>query len=186
MAKRLLKPAEHLIEVAIFGSRWLLMPMYLGMIVAQGTYTWKFLMDLWHLVHTAGTSNEVLFLQGVLQLIDMLMVANLVIMVLIGGYATFVSKLDLDEHEDRPEWLDHIDPGTLKTKLAGALIGISGIHLLQTFTQLSAPNAPTTTAVMWQVIIHLTFVASALVLAFSDILMQKKIALQHDAGHKAG
>ena len=184
--KAFLKPAERVIETAIFGSRWLLMPMYLGMIVAQGAYTWKFLLDLWHLVHSAGASSEVLFLQGVLQLIDMLMVANLVIMVLIGGYATFVSKLDLDEHEDRPEWLDHIDPGTLKTKLAGALIGISGIHLLQTFTQLSAIDAPSTNAVMWQVIIHLTFVASALVLAYSDILLQKKLSMQHAAAHKAG
>lgn len=184
--RRTAQIAENVIETAIFGSRWLLMPMYLGMIVAQAAYTWKFLKDLWHLVHESGTSSEVMFLQGVLQLIDMLMVANLVIMVLIGGYATFVSRLDLDGHKDRPEWLDHIDPGTLKTKLAGALIGISGIHLLQTFTRLSDVDAPGSNAVMWQVIIHMTFVISALVLAYSDILLQKKLAMQHDSAHKAG
>ena len=131
-----MKMIENTVERMIFGSRWLLAPIYLGMIVAQGLYTWKFMQGLWHLGWDVNVSTEVVFLQGVLGLIDFLMVANLIIMVLIGGYATFVSKLDLDDHPDRPAWLDHIDPGTLKTKLAGALIGVSGIHLLQTFSQL--------------------------------------------------
>ena len=106
----------------------------------------------------------------------------------IGGYATFVSKLDLDDHVDRPAWLDHIDPGTLKTKLAGALIGVSGIHLLQTFTTLGEAlkkaevAAPDYHLVQWQVIIHLTFVISTIILALADYILEKKLALAHREG----
>ena len=177
--------AESLFEKGIFASRWLLAPLYGGMVVAQAVYTWKFLKELFHLI-THHEVSEVMFLQGVLGLVDMLMVANLIIVVVIGGYATFVSKLDLDSHHDRPGWLDHIDPGTLKTKLAGALIGISGIHLLQTFTNLGvadpAQRLPDS-AVMWQIIIHATFVFSTIVLAWSDLIVEKKLALGRSGAH---
>ena len=193
-----MKRLENFLERGIFGSRWLLAPIYLGMIVAQGMYTWKFLEGLFHLGHelihpTASDvfAQEAAFLMIILGLVDFLMVANLIVMVVIGGYATFVSKLDLDDHTDRPAWLDHIDPGTLKTKLAGALIGVSGIHLLQTFTQLGlamkpalseATTRPDTNLVMWQVIIHLTFVISTIILAYSDLLLEKKLVMANHAG----
>ncbi len=189
-----LKVAEGILERGIFGSRWLLLPIYLGMIAAQAMYTWKFmegLVHLWHeLIHPTVpdfAAQEAAFLMIILGLVDFLMVANLIVMVVIGGYATFVSKLDLDDHEDRPAWLDHIDPGTLKTKLAGALIGVSGIHLLQTFTVLGlsmkdGTAGPNQSIVMWQVIIHLTFVVSTIFLAWSDLLLEKKLALAHHEG----
>jgi uncharacterized protein (TIGR00645 family) len=191
-----MKFIETTMERGIFASRWLLAPLYVGMIIAQVLYTWKFLQGLWHLGHDAFDSgiSEAFFLQGVLGLVDFLMVANLIVMVVIGGYATFVSKLDLDDHTDRPAWLDHIDPGTLKTKLAGALIGISGIHLLQTFTTLgeiigktnkglaSTSATPDLQLVMWQVVIHLTFVVSTIILAWSDLVLEKKLALAHREG----
>ena len=183
-----LKKAESFIEHGIFASRWLLLPIYVGMVVAQGAYTWKFGLELFHIISHTPEMSETMFLQGILTLIDFLMVANLIVMVVIGGYATFVSKLDLDNHVDRPAWLDHIDPGTLKTKLAGALIGVSGIHLLQTFTTLgealknSGVSAPDYQLVQWQVIIHLTFVISTIILALADYILEKKLALAHKEG----
>ncbi len=178
----MLKVIENIVERGIFGSRWLLAPIYLGMVVAQGAYTWKFLIELWHMLHDMANMDHTAFLQIVLTLIDFLMVANLIIMVTIGGYATFVSKLDLDDHADRPAWLDHIDPGTLKTKLAGALIGVSGIHLLQTFTLLSKGTITDYQPVLWQVVIHVTFVVSTIFLAWSDLLLEKKLVMAHHEG----
>ncbi|MBA3709877.1 MAG: TIGR00645 family protein [Planctomycetes bacterium] len=185
-----MRSIERVIEWLVFSSRWLLAPIYLGMIAAQVLFTYHFLAELIHLfqsVHGGGA----LFLQGILALIDMIMVVNLVVMVVIGGYATFVSKLDLEHHEDRPVWLDHIDPGTLKTKLAGALIGISGIHLLSTFTKLlpeaksgeALPIAPDASQVYLQIAIHLTFVISAVVLAWTDILLERKLTMGRAADH---
>ncbi len=178
-------------EWLIFSSRWLLAPIYLGMIAAQVLFAYHFLIELYHLFGKVDAGGEV-FLQGILALIDMIMVINLVVMVVIGGYATFVSKLDLADHEDRPVWLDHIDPGTLKTKLAGALIGISGIHLLKTFTMLLPHNPDGTPAhgagvdanqVYMQIAIHLTFVISAVVLAWTDILLERKLAMGRAQDH---
>lgn len=183
-----MKILESAIERTIFASRWLLAPVYLGMVAAQTLYTWKFLQGLWHLGGAAFSDmDEAMFLGLVLGLVDFLMVANLIVMVVIGGYATFVSKLDLAGHVDRPAWLDHIDPGTLKTKLAGALIGISGIHLLQTFTQIGTQikanqPGPDNWLIAWQVIIHLTFVISTIILAWSDLVLEKKLALAHREG----
>ena len=200
-----MKFIETFLERGIFGSRWLLLPIYLGMIAAQAMYTWKFLQGLVHLGHelitpsmplnyTTDTYNasmlasyqEAAFLMLILGMVDFLMVANLIVMVLIGGYVTFVSKIEIN-NEDRPAWLDHIDPGTLKTKLAGALIGVSGIHLLQTFTQiginmnLKEPKI-SNDLVMWQVIIHLTFVVSTIILAWSDLLLERKLVMAHKTG----
>ena len=116
----------------------------------------------------------------VLEMIDIIMVANLVVIVVIGGYATFVSKLDLAGHADRPAWLDHIDPGTLKTKLAGGLVGVSGIHLLQTFVNLSTGGStqPFEMLIM-QVVIHLAFVIGVVIMAWADLLAQRKVMMEH-------
>lgn len=190
MSKRI----EAGIEWSIFASRWLLAPLYLGLIVGQVCFSVTFFEGMWHLAHGV-ISGEILdettqqmvkfgereVVTMLLGLVDMIMVANLVIMVLIGGYATFVSKLDLDHEKDRPEWLDHIDPGTLKTKLAGALVSISGIHLLQSFNSLSKAGHVVDHAQLgWQVGIHVAFIMTTLLLAWSDLVFERKLKQAHD------
>ncbi len=117
----------------IFWSRWLQAPLYLGLIVAQAVYVYHFMLELWHLLEKAQGISEVDIMLVVLGLIDVVMIANLLIMVIVGGYETFVSRLNLKDHPDQPEWLSHVNAGVLKVKLATALIGISSIHLLKTF-----------------------------------------------------
>ena len=164
----------------IFLSRWLQAPLYLGLIVAQAVYVFRFLLELGHLIGFAlldhappkstpkgVTDPETIVMLIVLGLIDVVMIANLLIMVIVGGYETFVSRLRLEDHPDQPEWLSHVNAGILKVKLATALIGISSIHLLKTF--INSANLDTNT-MLWQVIIHLTFVFSAVMLAWIDRL----------------
>ena len=117
----------------IFWSRWLQAPLYLGLIVAQGVYVYHFMVELSHLVTGAAKIGESEIMLIVLGLIDVVMIANLLIMVIIGGYETFVSRLNLREHPDQPEWLSHVNAATMKIKLSMALVGISSIHLLKTF-----------------------------------------------------
>lgn len=197
----MLKPIEGAIEWSIFASRWLLAPLYLGLIVGQVCFSITFFEGMWHLIHGVTTGlpdaagairrlNEREVIALILTLLDMIMVANLVIMVLIGGYATFVSKLNLDGERDRPEWLDHIDPGTLKTKLAGALVSISGIHLLQSFTVLYFDKAGTETLsdgtvqrLAWQVGIHVAFIATTLLLSWSDLVFERKVKAARENAH---
>ena len=157
-------------ERIIFASRWFQAPLYLGLIVAGILYAYKFVIELIHLVSTASTITEELLMLGVLTLVDITMVANLLVMVIIGGYATFVSRLDLANHPDKPDWLDKIDAGTLKVKLATALVGISGIHLLKTFINIKEKGGE---QVMWQVIIHVVFLLSAIMLAYTEYIMHK-------------
>ncbi len=154
----------------IFWSRWLQAPLYLGLIIAQGVYVYHFMVELVHLVGKATTINEAEIMLIVLGLIDVVMIANLLIMVTIGGYETFVSRLYKEDHPDHPEWLGHVNASTMKIKLSMALIGISSIHLLKTF--INAPQLDEKT-MQWQVIIHLTFVVSAVAMAYTDKLMQK-------------
>jgi uncharacterized protein (TIGR00645 family) len=170
----------------IFLSRWLQAPLYFGLIVAQGVYVYRFFLELWHLIVHARTFEETQVMLVVLGLIDVVMIANLLIMVIIGGYETFVSRLYLEGHPDQPEWLSHVNAGVLKVKLATALIGISSIHLLKTFINLAAgpgpaaavaaagghgaPQVPSDSAVGLQIVIHLTFVISAYALAATDRL----------------
>ena len=164
----------------IFLSRWLQAPLYLGLILAQAVYVYRFLLELWHLIgfavfgHPAPVSvpkevadAETVVMLTVLGLIDVVMIANLLIMVIVGGYETFVSRLNLQDHPDQPEWLSHVNAGILKVKLATALIGISSIHLLKTFIN---ADKLSTQMMLWQVIIHVTFVASAIALAWIDRL----------------
>ena len=151
----------------IFLSRWLQAPLYLGLIVAQGVYVYKFLLELIHLVQVAGALDEKKIMVIVLGLIDVVMIANLLIMVIVGGYETFVSRLRLEGHPDQPEWLSHVNAGVLKVKLATALIGISSVHLLRSFIEIGT-SSTSNQAVFWQVVVHLTFVVSALLLALTD------------------
>ncbi len=161
---------NHTLGNIIFLSRWLQAPLYLGLIVAQGVYVYHFLIELWHLIQHTVTITEVEIMLTVLGLIDVVMIANLLVMVIVGGYETFVSRLNLQGHPDEPEWLSHVNAGALKVKLATALIGISSIHLLKTFIE--AERIPER-VILWQVVIHVTFVLSALLLAYTDHLTSR-------------
>ena len=149
----------------IFSSRWLQLPLYLGLIVAQGVYVVLFLKELWHLIHGAVSLSEQDIMLLVLGLIDVVMISNLLVMVIVGGWETFVSRLELELHPDQPEWLSHVNAGVLKVKLATAIIGISSIHLLKTFINASNYDEKT---LLWQTAIHLTFVVSALAIAWTE------------------
>src|SRR5688572_16901053 len=164
----MLRKFENVIETLIFWSRWLQAPLYAGLIVGGVLYAYKFTKELIHLCVTIETISEAELMLGVLTLVDITMVANLLIMVIIGGYSTFVSKMDIETHEDRPEWLKKVDAGTLKVKLAGSLVGVSGIHLLQTFINIENKNME---HVKWQVVIHLVFLISSLMLAYSEKIL---------------
>lgn len=155
----------------IFMGRWLQAPLYIGLIVILAAYVYRYLLELYHLIVNINAFDNTQIMLGVLDLIDVVMIANLLIMVIMGGYETFVSKLNLHAHPDQPEWLDELDAGVLKIKLALALIGISSIHLLRTFID---PTKQTNDTVMWQVIIHLTFIASALAIAYTNNLLFKE------------
>ena len=167
----MLKKIETVIETLIFWSRWIQAPLYAGLIVGGLLYAYKFTMELIHLVVHVETITEAELMLGVLTLVDITMVANLLIMVIIGGYSTFVSKIDIETHEDRPEWLKKVDAGTLKVKLAGSLVGVSGIHLLQTFINIENKNME---HVKWQVAIHLVFLVSSVMLAYSEKILHQK------------
>jgi len=172
-----MKPTVQKLETFIFWSRWLQAPLYLGLIVAQGVYVYLFMVELLHLVQNSfGTAhiNETEVMLVVLGLIDVVMIANLLIMVIIGGYETFVSRLDLEDHPDQPEWLSHVNAGVLKIKLSTAIIGISSIHLLKTFINAANMNEHT---IQWQVTIHVVFLLSAMAMVWVDKTMNQTLAL---------
>jgi uncharacterized protein (TIGR00645 family) len=164
-------PAARSIASMIFVSRWLQAPLYLGLIVAQGVYVVKFWKELWHIVTHFNDLNEASIMLLVLGLVDVVMVANLLIMVIIGGYETFVSRMNLQGHPDQPEWLSHVNANVLKVKLAMAIIGISSIHLLRTFIEAEQHSEK---ALLWQTMIHLAFIASAVALAYIDRMSQPR------------
>jgi uncharacterized protein (TIGR00645 family) len=197
-------PSLRPLPALIFSSRWLQLPLYLGLIVAQGVYVFLFLKELWHLILHAPEMTEQSIMLMVLGLIDVVMISNLLVMVIVGGFETFVSRLDLKGHPDQPEWLSHVNASVLKVKLAMAIIGISSIHLLKTFIEAGmlgglplcgTPEAAqavaamkatgalvgkgcsmvTQTGVMWQAIIHSIFILSALGIAWTDQVMSAGI-----------
>ena len=174
----------------IFSSRWLQLPLYLGLIAAQAVYVFHFWVELVHLLQAAFGSddalqqlitsigyktttavvhlNETVIMLVVLALIDVVMISNLLIMVIVGGYETFVSRMDLEGHPDQPEWLSHVNASVLKVKLATAIIGISSIHLLKTF--INADNYSDKVLIA-QTVIHITFLLSAMAIAYTDAIM---------------
>ena len=190
-----LKPLPNL----IFFSRWLQLPLYLGLIVAQGVYVYLFLAELWHLITDVATLSEQGVMLIVLGLIDVVMISNLLVMVIVGGYETFVSRLGLQGHPDQPEWLSHVNASVLKVKLAMAIIGISSIHLLKTFIEAGQLGLPvcdaaalgariacskaTTASVMWQTIIHCVFILSAIGIALTDRVMMNAGGKRLQAAH---
>lgn len=159
---------EKNIERLIFFSRWIQLPIYLGLIVTSILYTGKFMIQLWHLITEFSLMSENFFMLAVLGLIDISMVINLLVVVFIGGYWTFVSKIEFDNHTDKPDWLSKINASTLKIKLIISLVSISGVHLLQTFIDIH--NVPQKDALL-QIGIHLVFIISAVLLAYADKLM---------------
>lgn len=163
----------------IFFSRWLQAPLYLGLIVAQGVYVAKFFKELRHLVVDFTDLTEAEIMLIVLGLVDVVMIANLLIMVIIGGYETFVSRIRMSGHPDQPEWLSHVNPNVLKVKLAMSIIGISSVHLLKTFIEAGEPGGPTGEVMMWQTLIHMAFIVSAVALSFIDWLSQRALLLEH-------
>ena len=184
-------PKMGLLASFIFASRWLQVPLYLGLILAQGVYVWHFLLELLHLIEAAFGSqealqalvnsigykpevtltglNETVIMLVVLALIDVVMISNLLIMVIIGGYETFVSRLNIEGHPDQPEWLSHVDATVLKVKLGLSIIGISSIHLLKTF--INAANYDSKVLIA-QTAIHIAFLLSALAIAYTDRLLR--------------
>ncbi len=194
-AKRSLPPLPNL----IFASRWLQLPLYLGLIVAQCVYVFHFWVELTHLIEAVFGNKESLdmlvksigykadagwvpklnvtvIMLVVLGLIDVVMISNLLIMVIVGGYETFVSRMNLEGHPDQPEWLSHVNASVLKVKLATAIIGISSIHLLKTF--INAENY-TEKVLLWQTVIHIAFLFSALAIALADRMMQPTPSQNH-------
>ena len=169
-------PGLRPLPFLIFSSRWLQLPLYLGLIVAQGVYVILFVKELKHLFMSSFEVTEQTMMLAVLGLIDVVMISNLLVMVIVGGYETFVSRLNLQGHPDQPEWLSHVNASVLKIKLAMAIIGISSIHLLRTFIEAGALGTEgtkyTETGVMWQTIIHCVFILSAVGIAVVDRLGQ--------------
>jgi uncharacterized protein (TIGR00645 family) len=163
------KPEMYVLPRAIFMSRWLQAPLYVGLIVAQGIYVWQFWVELYVLLinvfssHKHVTDAELMLV--VLGLIDVVMISNLLVMVIVGGWETFISKLGLESHPDQPEWLSHVNAGVLKVKLATAIIGISSIHLLKTFINAETLDEKT---LLWQTVIHMALVLSAIAIAYTE------------------
>lgn len=166
--KAVSKVFETIIEYTVFASRWFQAPIYLGLIVASGLYTYKFIGELVFLARQIDDFTEVEVMLSVLGLIDISMVMNLLVIVIIGGYSIFTSRIDFDEQEDRPHWIDHLDADRLKVKLATSLASISGVHLLKTFIDIHSEtnNTKGLDALKYEIIIHMVFIISALVLAW--------------------
>ena len=174
-----MKKLEHAMERMIFNSRWLLAPLYVGLVLAIALLIVKFVKQFILLVPMVftGTGNDAIV--GLLSLIDIVLVANLMIIIIFAGYENFVSKIDTGEHEDRPNWMGHVDFSDLKIKLIGSIVAISGIELLKAFVNV---QHMTEQQIKWKILIHLTFVSSGVLFAVMDWLGSKKHAAK--AGHK--
>jgi uncharacterized protein (TIGR00645 family) len=171
----LAKKFENTLEYFIFASRWVQAPIYIALIFAAIAYAWKSVQELLHLLDGFSAATESTIMVGILSLVDISMVANLVNMVVVGGYVTFVSRIDFGDNGDRPDWLDHINANTLKVKLAGSLASISAIHLLKSFIAITdfvgtdaAMSANHEKVILWQAIIHGVFLASMILFAWGE------------------
>ncbi|MEE1753368.1 IS21-like element helper ATPase IstB [Streptomyces sp. SP18CS02] len=163
---------------ALFATRWLQAPLYFGLVAAQGVYVYKFFNELWSLIEhvITGQADETHVMLAVLKLVDVVMIANLLIMVIVGGYETFVSRIGLQGHRDQPEWLSHVNSNVLKVKLATAIVGISSVHLLQMFVDVHHTSRH---SLLWGTVIHMAFVFSAAILAY----MSGPMAAHESRGH---
>jgi uncharacterized protein (TIGR00645 family) len=170
-------PQGTTLGYALFATRWLQAPLYFGLVAAQGVYVYKFFNELWTLIVrcVSGNASETYVMLAVLKLVDVVMIANLLIMTIVGGYETFVSRIGLQGHRDQPEWLSHVNSNVLKVKLATAIVGISSVHLLQMFVDVHHTSHH---ALLWGTVIHMAFIASAVLLAYMSGPM-----LREDKGH---
>ncbi|GAP48090.1 IS21-like element helper ATPase IstB [Streptomyces azureus] len=171
-------PTTTTLGYALFATRWLQAPLYFGLVAAQGVYVYKFFKELWTLILmcVSGHASETYVMLAVLKLVDVVMIANLLIMVIVGGYETFVSRIGLQGHRDQPEWLSHVNSNVLKVKLATAIVGISSVHLLQMFVDVHHTSRH---ALLWGTVIHMAFIVSAAILAY----MSGPMAAHGDRGH---
>lgn len=160
---------ESVLEAIIFRSRWLLAPFYLGLVFSILLLLVKFAQELWHL--SAGVSNlaESSVIVGILALVDMSLVGSLLLMIIFSGYEIFISKIDVADHEDRPDWMGKVDFSGLKLKVIGAIVAISAIHLLKTFMNIPDEMSDgQANSVLWKVVIHMAFVISGVLFAIMD------------------
>jgi uncharacterized protein (TIGR00645 family) len=175
MISKIGKGIESVIEYSVFASRWMQAPIYMGLIFASMIYVYKFIQELMIMIEGVDTFTEVQMMLGILGLIDVSMVMNLVVIVIIGGYSIFTSKIDFGDKEDRPLWIDHLDADRLKVKLSTSLASISGVHLLKTFIDIHVETSGKEfDALRFEIIIHLVFIVSALILAWIDRILETK------------
>jgi uncharacterized protein (TIGR00645 family) len=162
------KKVENFLEQALFSSRWLLAPFYFGLALSLILLLIKFVAEFAHLALHAFSSTESVVILGVLTLVDLALTGSLLIIVIFSGYENFVSKIDHSNHTDWPEWMGTIDFAALKLKLLSSIVAISGIQLLKKFMSISTVTPESERTLYWMVVIHLTFVISAVLLALSD------------------
>lgn len=175
-----MKPIERFVETLLYQSRWLLAPIYLGLAVLMLFLVVVFVKDLVHMVPRLLEMKESDAILASLTLIDLALVASLVVMVVISGYENFVSRIDLKETDERLTWVGKLDAGTLKLKVASSIVAISSIHLLKAF--MNVKETPSD-KLMWLVVIHLTFVLSAVLMAFVERYLTHHGKPGEDAGH---
>ncbi len=168
-----MRKAEHTLERVIFGSRWLMAPFYLGLIVCLAVLLVKFVQELVHIVPGVLTMRETDVILAVLTMVDLSLAGNLLLMVIFAGYENFVSRIDVADEKDRPEWMGKVDYSGLKLKLVASIVAISAIHLLKSFMDVSEK---TDRELAWLVGIHMAFVVSGVLLAWMD----KLTASHHD------
>jgi uncharacterized protein (TIGR00645 family) len=175
---------ENIIEYLVFASRWFQAPIYLGLIVGSALYVYKFMQELADLAMNLQIFSETQVMLGILGLIDISMVMNLLVIVIIGGYSIFTSRIDFEEQEDRPHWIDNLDADRLKVKLATSLASISGVHLLKTFIDIhSETKTGSYEPLQFEITIHLVFIVSALVLAWIARILDHKSSSKKHGGH---
>lgn len=175
------KTLEGQFEAGLFASRWLMAPMYLGLVVSLGMLTVIFVRDLAYYVPQVMTMSAEEAILVALTLIDLTLAANLLLIVMFSGYENFVSKFDFDVGQDRPDWMGKVDFGGLKMKLVASIVAISGIHLLKRFMEIGESVADAkfgATELYWLVVIHLTFVVSGVLLAVMDWLQARAYSVK--------
>lgn len=171
-------PVEQRLEAAMFASRWLLAPFYVGLVISIIVLLVKFVKEFIHLVPMAWSGDGGNVIVGVLSLVDIVMIGNLLVLIIFAGYENFVSKIHTEENQDRPEWMGMVTFSDLKVKLIGSIVAISAIELLKAFMNLklatSEQSAMLEREIAWKIGIHITFVVSGVLFALTEHLMHQK------------
>jgi len=167
-----MKRIESLLEKIIFASRWILAPFYLGLSLSLLVLLYEFIHEIIDFIKIVNSTDIAGVLLFILSLVDISLAGNLLIIVIFSGYENFVSKIDVKNHEDKPDWMGHVDFTDLKIKLISSIVAISGIHLLKIFMNLNNYDKE---KIMMYVVVHLTFVISGVLLALMDYIMSKSV-----------